>query len=326
MRVVTDRKIGVLMGGSSPEREISLKSGNAVLTVLMNNGYNVVAVDVGNDICGVLKREGIEIAFLALHGGYGENGGIQGLLEVLSIPYTGSGILASALAMDKEATKKMFLNHGIQSPPFIVLKDVEAGKGKKGKGVTLDAGISMHGLNQTEFGFPVVVKPAAEGSSIGVSIVREESAMDAATERALEFGDRVIVEKYIDGKEVQIGILNDKVLGSVEVRPKLDFYSYEAKYTAGLTEYILPPDIRPDILRRAEEAALAAHRSLFCSGATRVDLIIDDSGNPFVLEVNTIPGMTETSLLPKIALIAGLDFASLIEALLRDSLKTEDRS
>jgi D-alanine-D-alanine ligase len=325
MRTVTARKIGVLMGGSSPEREVSLRSGNAVLTVLMNRGYDVVAVDVGHDICGVLKREGIEIAFLALHGGHGENGGIQGLLEFLSIPYTGSGILASALAMDKEASKKMFRYHGIQAPPFIVLKNVKGGKENKGEGVIPNAGIEMHDVDQTEFGFPLVVKPAAEGSSIGVSIVREGSTINAAVERAMEFGDRVIVEKYIDGKEVQVGILNDKVLGAVEVRPKLDFYSYEAKYTAGLTEYILPPDIRPDVLRNAEEAALAAHRSLFCSGATRVDLIIDDIGNPFVLEVNTIPGMTETSLLPKIALIAGLDFTSLIEALLQDTLKGEDR-
>jgi len=321
MRAITLKRIGILMGGTSPERDVSLKSGNAVFNTLHASGYDVIALDVGHDICDLLRREGIEIAFLVLHGGYGENGGIQGLLDVLSIPYTGSGVLASALAMDKEASKKIFIYHGIPVPPFLVLTSVDVNSAETEKSSSFPL---QHGV-LPDFDFPWVIKPVTEGSSIGVSIVREGSSLYGALHEALEFGDRVLVERYIEGKEVQVGILNDNILGAVEVRPQLDFYSYEAKYTAGLTEYILPPDVQSNVLHRAEETALAAHRALSCRGATRVDIIIDRTGNPFVLEVNTIPGMTETSLLPKIGLQSGLDFTSLVETILEDALKGEDR-
>jgi len=175
-------------------------------------------------------------------------------------------------------------------------------------------------LSAISFELPWVIKPATEGSSIGVSIVKERSSLGVAIEKAAAFGKRIIVEKYIPGKEIQVGILNNRILGAVEVRPKLEFYSYEAKYTAGLTEYILPPEVHPDILRNAEEAALSAHTALNCRGATRVDLIVDEGGNPYVLEVNTIPGMTETSLLPKIAARAGFDFPLLIEEILKEAI------
>jgi D-alanine-D-alanine ligase len=284
------------MGGSSSEREVSLRSGRAIYTALKKSGYDAVAIDVGPDVCSVLKKEKIEVAFLALHGGFGENGSIQGMLEVLGIPYTGSGVLASALAMDKEASKKIFLYHNVPVPPFLVLK--------RGQ---------MQSIN---FGLPRVVKPAAEGSSVGVSIIKDERDFEKALDKAFYFGPRVIVEKFIEGKEVHVGILAGKVLGGVEVRPSLEFYSYEAKYTAGLTEYILPPELDGEVYARANEAALSAHTVLGCKGATRVDLRIDPKGNPFVLEVNTIPGMTETSLLPKIAGLAGLNFADLISGIL----------
>ena len=302
--MVTDKRIGVLMGGSSAEREVSLKSGSAVFNVLKGRNYDVAAIDVGHDICEVIRKEGIGIAFLILHGGYGEDGSLQGLLDVLGIPYTGSGVLASALAMDKEASKKVFLYHGVPVPPFVVISQ---------KAVSQQ-------LSAISFELPWVIKPAAEGSSIGVSIVKEHSSLRAAMERAAGFGTRIIVEKYILGKEIQVGILNGRILGAVEVRPKLEFYSYEAKYTAGLTEYILPPEVHPGILRKAEKEALSAHIALGCRGATRVDLIVDEEGNPYVLEVNTIPGMTETSLLPKIAAKAGVDFPSLIEEILKEAL------
>lgn len=302
--MVTDKRIGVLMGGTSAEREVSLKSGNAVFNAFRKRNYHVAAIDAGHDICEVIQREGIEVAFLTLHGGYGEDGSLQGLLDVLGIPYTGSGVLASALAMDKESSKKIFLYHGIPIPPFVVIREKT---------------VSQQ-LSAVSFELPWVVKPAAEGSSIGVNIVKEHSSLRAAMEQAAGFGTRIIVEKYIPGKEIQVGILNDRILGAVEVRPTLEFYSYEAKYTAGLTEYILPPEVDPETLRNAEKAALSAHTSLGCGGATRVDLIVDQKGDPYVLEVNTIPGMTETSLLPKIAAQAGLDFPSLIEEILKGAL------
>jgi D-alanine-D-alanine ligase len=301
---VTDKRIGVLMGGISAEREVSLKSGSAVFNALKGRHYDVAAIDVGHDICEVIKREGTGIAFLTLHGGYGEDGSLQGLLDVLGIPYTGSGVLASALAMDKESSKKIFLYHGIPIPPFVVISE---------KAVSQQ-------LSAISFELPWVVKPATEGSSIGVSIVKERSSLSMAMEKAAGFGKRIIVEKYIPGKEIQVGILSDRILGAVEVRPTLEFYSYEAKYTAGLTEYILPPELHAEVLRNAEKAALSAHAALGCRGATRVDLIVDEKGNPYVLEVNTIPGMTETSLLPKIAARAGLDFPSLIEEILKEAI------
>ena len=296
--MIKDKKIGVLMGGTSAEREVSLRSGNAIYKALQGSGYNVIAIDAGADICNVLNREKVELAFLALHGGSGENGSIQGMLEVLGIKYTGSGVLASALAMDKEASKKIFLYHGIPVPPFVILK-----RGQKAEDI--------------KFPLPWVVKPAAEGSSVGVSIVREKKIFDEALAKALSFGPRTIVEKYIDGKEINIGILNGEVLGGVEVRPSLEFYSYEAKYTSGLTEYILPPEIDDSVYEVSKATALSAHSALGCKGASRVDLRIDTKGNPYVLEVNTIPGMTETSLLPKIARLVGYDFTRLIEEIIR---------
>jgi len=296
--LIKDKKIGVLMGGTSAEREVSLRSGNAIYKALQGSGYNVIAIDAGADICNVLNREKVELAFLALHGGSGENGSIQGMLEVLGIKYTGSGVLASALAMDKEASKKIFLYHGIPVPPFVILK-----RGQKAEDI--------------KFPLPWVVKPAAEGSSVGVSIVREKKIFDEALAKALSFGPRTIVEKYIDGKEINIGILNGEVLGGVEVRPSLEFYSYEAKYTSGLTEYILPPEIDDSVYEVSKATALSAHSALGCKGASRVDLRIDTKGNPYVLEVNTIPGMTETSLLPKIARLVGYDFTRLIEEIIR---------
>jgi D-alanine-D-alanine ligase len=291
------------MGGTSAEREVSLRSGAAIYKALKDLGYNVASIDVGRDVCTLLDKEKIEAAFLALHGGWGEDGSIQGMLDVLGIPYTGSGVLASALAMDKEASKKIFLFHKISVPPFVVL-DEEASE--------------ILPSQVPSFDLPWVIKPAREGSSVGVHIVKDGHNLKQALEHAHSYGSRIIIEKFIAGQEVHIGILNGKVLGGVEVRPSLEFYSYEAKYTAGLTKYLLPPEIEAGVYEKAKAAALSAHAALGCRGATRVDLRIDSAGNPFVLEVNTIPGMTETSLLPKIAKLAGFDFPGLIEEILRD--------
>ena len=326
---ITTKRIGVLMGGTSSEREVSVRSGLAIYQTLQELGYNSVLIDVGRDIVNVLKKEKVRFAFLALHGGMGENGAIQGMLEVLGIQYTGSGILASALAMDKEASKKIFMYHGLPVAPFIVINKDAA---KRRRGDTAKMKTKQQETEATgvppftdspvpPFEFPWVVKPAAEGSSIGVSIIKEQTELAATIEKTFSFGKKVIIEKFIEGKEVHIGILGRRVLGGVEVKPSLEFYNYEAKYTSGLTEYVIPPEIDNTVYEKAKDTALQAHMALGCSGATRVDLRIDEKGTPYVLEVNTLPGMTTTSLLPKIAQSAGLSFKNLIEEIMRLAIK-----
>lgn len=309
--MLIDKKIGVLMGGTSSEREVSLRSGGAVFNALKKIGYNAVAIDAASNICEVLKNEKIDIAFLVLHGGWGEDGSIQGLLEVMGIPYTGSDVISSAIAMNKAASKKIFLYHRIPAPPFTVVSE---------NSETLNS--QLLALN---FPLPWVVKPVCEGSSVGVNIVKDKDQIEDALKTGFSYGNEIIIEKYIEGREVHIGILNDRALGGVEVKASLEFYSYEAKYTAGLTEYILPPKIDEAVYMKAKDVALSANRALGCSGATRVDLRIDKDGNPYVLEVNTIPGMTEISLLPKIAKEAGFDFPALVEEILKDAIEREQR-
>jgi D-alanine-D-alanine ligase len=311
---VTTRRIGVLMGGKSSERDISIRSGLAIYQSLQEQGYNAAPIDISKDIVNTLKKEKIRLAFLALHGGIGENGAIQGMLEVLGIPYTGSGVLASALAMDKEASKKIFLYHGLTVAPFIVVSQPVGARRRLAP--------ASESVKTPNFPLPWVVKPVAEGSSIGVSIVKEETDLASCLEKAFAFDQRAMIEKFIPGKEIHIGILGQKVLGGVEVRPSLEFYNYEAKYTAGLTDYIIPPEIDAPVYESAKDAALRAHMALGCSGASRVDFRIDEnSGIPHVLEVNTLPGMTTTSLLPKIAKSAGMSFNDLLEEIIRLALK-----
>ncbi|NOY63971.1 MAG: D-alanine--D-alanine ligase [Nitrospirae bacterium] len=298
--LVTDRLIGVIAGGVSAEREVSLKSGTAVYNALKEKGYRVVFIDARVDVCEQIRNSGIEVAFLVLHGGWGENGAIQGMLEVMGIPYTGSGVLSSSIAMDKVISKKIFQYHGLKVPPYIV--------------------IHRDGYDEPDFSFPWVVKPAREGSSVGVSIVDNKNEFSQALEIAGRYGGAIIVEKYIKAKEVQVGILGQKVLGAVEVRPRRRFYDYVAKYTQGATEYILPPEIDSAVYRRVCDAALLAHQCIDCQGATRVDLLVDGDDEVYILEVNTIPGMTETSLLPKIAKQSGYDFITLLEEILKEAL------
>ncbi len=302
-------KVGVIAGGISSEREVSLRSGQAIFNALKELGYDAVFIDADKELCQKIVQEKIDVAFLALHGGWGENGGIQGMLEVMGIPYTGSGILSSALAMDKEATKKIFLYHGIPVPPFRVIEKAE-----------LNNKNSLIAIKQ-EIGFPNVIKPACEGSSVGVNIARDEDSLNKALNEAFKYGDRAIVEKFIEGKEIHIGVLGDRALGGVEVRPKKGFYDYEAKYTKGMTEYILPPEINESLYEKLKDLGLRAHKALGCKGGTRVDIIVDKDENAYVLEVNTIPGMTETSLLPKIATLSGYDFKGLVKEILELAIK-----
>jgi D-alanine-D-alanine ligase len=305
-----DQRIGVLMGGTSAEREVSLRSGGAVLQALISQGLNAIGIDVGPDIMDRLKSEKVEVAFIALHGRGGEDGTIQGLLELSGIPYTGSGILASALAMDKLFSKQLFEFHRIPTPLYQVLR--------KGDGSNPTALLP-------QFGFPAVIKPTQEGSTIGVSVIQGEGEMGPACQGAFEFGSSILIEQYIPGKEITVGILGEEPLPPIEIAPRSGFYNYHAKYTPGMTEYRVPAPLGEEMIRRIQYLGISAHRALGCSGFSRVDMRLDEENEPFVLEVNTIPGMTETSLLPKAAAAAGYDFQALTRRILVLALQEGNR-
>jgi len=293
------KKIGVLMGGLSAEREVSLNSGRAVHGALLERGYNAVALDVGRDIPRQLQDQRIEVAFICLHGRFGEDGAIQGLLEIMGIPYTGSGVLASALAMNKIVAKVVFAANGLTVAPYVVLRDEDRFDPD-------DAG----------FDLPIVVKPSQEGSSVGVSIVRNLGELAPALTDAFRYDDEILVEKYIKGREIQVGILSDRALGAIEIVPKRDFYDFEAKYTAGMAEHILPAPLQFDLYEKVLRQGEIAHHALGCAGYSRVDFLVTDSGECYLLEVNTLPGMTALSLLPEIAQGSGLGFSDLVEEIL----------
>lgn len=309
MGLVTEKKIGVLMGGLSAEREVSLKSGDAILKALKDMGYNAAGIDVGRDLADGLKQEKIEFAFIALHGRYGEDGAVQGMLEIMGIPYTGSGIAASALGMSKIFSKKIFEFHKLPVGQYMILEKKDL-KDWKGKNSSLE--------------FPVVVKPVSEGSSVGVSIVSEEKGLKDAFALAFKYGKEILIEKYIKGREIQVGILGKRALGAIEIIPKRQFYDYEAKYTPNMSEHIFPARLPENIYNEVLELGLKAHSVLGCKGYSRVDFIIDSDSRPFLLEVNTLPGMTNVSLLPEIAKGVGVDFSRLVEMILMEALKEDN--
>ena len=295
------RKVGVLLGGLSSEREVSLRTGEAVLAALADRGHDVVPIYVDRDVDVALRQERIEVAFIALHGRWGEDGSIQGMLEMLGIPYTGSDVLASALAMHKTRAKELFRLHNLPTPAYYSIHAQDE--------IALE---DMHG----DFGFPCVVKPACEGSSVGVTICHSFEDLAPAVEKALRFDDEILVERFIAGREVSVAVLGDRALGAVEIAPRAGFYDYANKYTRGATDYFVPPRLSPERYRGVLAQALRAHTALGCRGATRVDMMVSDSGNEFILEVNTVPGLTPTSLLPKIADAAGISFGELCEMML----------
>jgi D-alanine-D-alanine ligase len=298
------KRVAVVMGGLSAEREVSLDTGTAVLKALLDKGWDAVGIDWrdgGPELPQLLADAGAAaqmVVWNALHGTWGEAGAVQGLCACLRIPCTGSGILASALAMDKVMSKRIFESKGVPTPKWRVLG-------------THDGADSL-----ADFPLPLVIKPANEGSSVGVSVVEDRTQLDDAIALARRHHGPVIVEEYIAGTEVFVGILDGRALGSVEVRPATKFYDYEAKYKRNDTKYLIPPELSDTVLARAEQFALAAYRALGCSGHARPDLRIDAAGDAFVLEVNTLPGMTATSLLPKIAKSAGMGYATLCEQIL----------
>ena len=291
-------KIGVLMAGPSSEKKISLKSGQAVCAALKKSGFRAVPVIIKSDRLEdnirLLKSKKIDCAFIALHGRFGEDGGIQKILQSLKIPYTGSKVKASRLAMDKIASREIFQRHGLKVPRSRVFK----------KG-------SYSGIDLGDLSLPLVVKPAAHGSSIGLSIIDKLKDIPQAINLAFAFDKRIIIEEYIKGRELTVGILEEKAMPIIEIVPKHAFFDYQAKYKKGLTDYIVPAKLSLVVASRVREAALTAHRLLGCFGCSRVDIILNERQEPFVLEVNTIPGLTETSLLPKAAKRIGIGFTSL---------------
>ncbi len=297
----TGKRVAVLYGGKSTEREVSLRTGKACADALVSKGYDVTLVDVDDDLAARLKAARTDVAFNALHGRWGEDGCVQGLLEVMRVPYTGSGVLASAMGMDKVVAKAMFKALGLALIEYRVFPPGRAGS---------------IGAADLPFGIPCVVKPSGEGSSVGVHLVKDAAKLAAACEDAATFKGDVIVERYVKGTEVNVAVLDGKALGAIEIVPANEFYDYAAKYTAGTTKYFYPARI-PDAHRaRVMEAAEVAHRGLGCAGVTRVDFIVAQDGTPYILEINTLPGMTATSLVPKIAAGLGIPFPELCERIL----------
>ncbi|HQY63251.1 MAG: D-alanine--D-alanine ligase [Myxococcales bacterium] len=299
-------RVGVLMGGASAEREVSLRTGEGVAAALESRGHEVVRVvlDRPERFAESVARANLDVAFLGLHGRYGEDGCVQGLLELLGVPYTGSSVLASALAMDKVKAKELFRLHNVPTPPYFVAT-----------AETLVGLASQH----ENFGFPVVVKPRSEGSSVGLAVAKDLAGLEAGIEAALDHDGAALVERFVRGTEVHVALLGGRVLGAIEVVPKSGLYDYEAKYTPGATDYICPPRLPTTRLRGVMNLAERAASALGCTGACRVDLLVTEGENEYVLEVNTLPGMTPTSLLPKIAASAGIDYATLCETILEQA-------
>ncbi len=296
------KTIGVLLGGLSAEREISLKTGNAALQALQQLGYSAVGIDVNRNLPQQLSEAGIEVAFIALHGRFGEDGRVQGLLEMLQIPYTGSGVLASSIAIDKVVTKQLLIYHDLPTPKFDFMRSGD---------LTSD-------LLKRNDRLPLVIKPSREGSTIGITIARDTEDLRSGIETAASLDGTVLVEDFIDGDELTVSVLNGEALPVIKVVPKSGFYDYQAKYNSGDTEYLLPAPIDQNIYRTVQQAAVKACNVLGCRGAARVDFMLSED-KFYCIEVNTIPGMTETSLLPKAAQAAGVDFPQLVETILLDA-------
>ena len=292
-------KIAVLYGGVSSEREVSLRTGSAVLAALTRCGYNAVGIDADRDLAGKLVETGAEVVFIALHGRHGEDGTVQGLLEILGLPYTGSGVLASSMAMDKVTTKRLFLQQGISTPDFCVYHQ----------------GDNVENFTTQIKHWPVIAKPVHEGSTIGVTIAHNPEELATGLEAGLAYDRTILVEEFIQGDEATVSVLNGVALPVIQVVPKSGFYDFSAKYTAGQTEYLLPAPFSREIYAELQESAIAAVAILDCLGAARADFMIKN-GKIYCLEVNTIPGMTETSLLPKAAKQAGIDFDELVQRIL----------
>lgn len=295
-------KIAVLMGGPSSEREVSLSSGKAMFAASAALGYDAISVEFENDILSHLDTlKSVDIVLIALHGGIGENGRIQGMFESLGIRYTGSDALSSAICMDKHISKLLAEDVGIATPRW---KRIRKGQS----------------IYKNEFDYPFVVKPNSEGSTIGLTIVHNENDYDSAVEEAFKYDDEILIEEFISGKEITVSIVGEDVLPIIEIRPEHGLYDYECKYTKGMTEYICPAELNEDLTKRIKQTAFEVYKLLKCRHYGRVDLRLDNNNQHWFLELNTLPGMTDTSLVPKAAKAAGISFEQLIGNIIKQSL------
>ena len=327
-------KIALLLGGTSPERNVSKSSGKSILEAIRRLGYEVRVIDPAyginqpdNDEAFFAEKDytelsnrnyvevinstyfdDIDLAFIALHGKWGEDGTIQSLLELRGIKYTGSGVLASSLSMDKAMSKIMFQHFSVKTPKWFLIKNNDS-----------DYGLMKSKISKF-FGYPCVVKPNDEGSTIGLSICKNENEIEPAVKKAFEYSKSVIIEEYIPGREMTVGVLGQQVLPVLEIKPKHDLYDYECKYTHGMSEYEVPATISKETAKHLQSQALLAFNSLGCSSYARVDFRLAENGETFCLEVNSLPGMTSTSLVPKMAKAIGISFDELIDQIIKNAL------
>ncbi|MDI6808784.1 MAG: D-alanine--D-alanine ligase [Candidatus Eisenbacteria bacterium] len=337
------KKVVVLMGGTSAERNVSLSSGKGITLALEKKGWSVIPIDTGLgrvlprselellphtsstqvvavkneeravDVVKMKEVKDTDVVFIALHGGIGEDGTLQALLDLVGVSYTGSGVLASALAMDKVMAKRVFIANGIPTPEWFLLSSKDS---------VQEYESSVDALG----GYPVVVKPNDQGSTVGTTIVEKKSALGEAVECACRYSNEILVERYIPGREITVAVLGDEVLPIVEIEPENEMYDYECKYTKGKSKYTVPAKLSVEKTREIQELGLRAFRALKCSGFARVDLRLSPEGKPYCLELNTVPGMTETSLVPMAAKAVGIDFPELIERICELAAKKERKS
>ncbi len=307
------QRVAVLKGGRSMEREVSLRSGANVEAALRRLGHEVIPVDADPSLVRTLRAERPDVVFVAMHGKGGEDGTVQELLEILDIPYTGSGVQACARSMDKVIAKAVFASAGIATPPAFAF----------GESAFRELG-AADALTEIEarLGLPLVVKPAKQGSALGISVAREPNDVPRALMTALSFDDHVLIERFVRGREIAVSVLGTdapEALPAVEAVLSGDFYDFEARYTPGLTELVAPADLSPELADEVARTALACYAALDCRGFGRVDMLIDEDERIWVLEINPIPGMTDTSLLPRAAMAAGLSLDDVVERVLADA-------
>jgi len=299
------KNIAILNGGDSAEKEISLKSSIAIEKACIDLGYSTTSFEIdGNLIEVISKIVKQDFAFIALHGGKGENGVIQGLLDSINMPYNGAGVLASALGMEKGLTKQIAKSIGIVTPDWKLYTNSTEAKN-----------------DNIDYNFPVVVKPSADGSTMGLTIVEEKEQLNSALELAAKFDGNILVEDYINGREMTATIIGEKAYPIVEIVPKHGIYDYECKYQKGMSEYFCPADIGEKLSQRIKNDALKIYQEIQCQGYARIDFILDKNNTPWFLEINTLPGMTETSLVPKSVNAAGISFNSLIQMIIDEAVK-----